>query len=675
MFLYRLLLFVGMAGLSLAALPGFGWADEQPAAEKESIPARYQPLAGSGPMKLLAVWGGQEIDSGTALSFLSADGRLSLSGAIASDFFDPDPLPPPRLILVVDAVTGKVLRELALGEARLTWLDLRPDGQRVVALTRTRKGDNFQFALKAWNPRTGKEVASLVLAAGRPLLMRVFPSGEQVLVATEDGGLTIYNLHQGKPVRHWKGLKNQPTSVAISSDGKLGLTGSETGAVQLWDLNGGKEIHNWASQAGFNTSVAFSADGKRAFAASFDQTIKVWDTTSGKEITTIKRDPGTNRFTTLAPAPDGQSVLAADAIPARTGEGWGEGTLTLYDAGNGKELWSVSQRCSCPMPVVWLPEGMLLAGGGANVFSRLEAKSGQLLRMWGGHRGAVNALVTDGHGRLISGGADGLVKVWDKNGAEITTLVAHPSPITGMALLPSGKTLLTAGGDRTLRLWEVESGKRLGAFPPHKGNITTVVVSPDGKLAFSADAEHTIKVWDMPAGKEVQSVAAHAEGINALALSPDGLTLASGSDDNTIKLWTIKNGRLEKDPRLLDGHSRQVTSLAFAADGKRLLSGSQDRTVKVWSVPEEKVTQTLQGHGNWIHAVMFHGPDQALSASDDLTIKLWDLKTGQAVATLDLGKCGDSARCLSSPRPGEAVIGTASGVLLRMQLGQRLPRK
>jgi WD40 repeat protein len=159
-----------------------------------------------------------------------------------------------------------------------------------------------------------------------------------------------------------------------------------------------------------------------------------------------------------------------------------------------------------------------------------------------------------------------------------------------MAFKPDGKILVSVGHDGALKRWDVATGKntsrrQLADWTP------AAAVSRDGKTLATAMwvveevngrnvvKDKSIKLWDVETGKEQGTIKLHTACVSPMAFSPDGKTLARGSEDNTIKLWDVAKGN---ELATLKGHTDKVLSLAFSADGKMLASGSADKTIKLW---------------------------------------------------------------------------------------------
>jgi WD40 repeat protein len=109
----------------------------------------------------------------------------------------------------------------------------------------------------------------------------------------------------------------------------------------------------------------------------------------------------------------------------------------------------------------------------------------------------------------------------------------------------------------------------------------------DSKLA-SGSKDKTIKLWNLETGKEISTLTGHDDKVTSVAYipkggyskNPDSVALASGSNDNTIKLWDISTGR---EIRTLKKDSGYVYAIAISPDGRTIASGgSADNIIKIW---------------------------------------------------------------------------------------------
>jgi WD40 repeat protein len=125
-----------------------------------------------------------------------------------------------------------------------------------------------------------------------------------------------------------------------------------------------------------------------------------------------------------------------------------------------------------------------------------------------------------------------------KTGRVVAVLEGHTKAVNSVCFSPNGLTLLTAGADRTVRLWNVARGEPLR--PPllgHTGEIFTALFQPGGSRIVTGGRDRVIRIWDQANGDELARLAGHSDYIFSLACSPDGATLVSGSGDATVRLW------------------------------------------------------------------------------------------------------------------------------------------
>ncbi|BAY94350.1 WD-40 repeat protein [Microchaete diplosiphon NIES-3275] len=154
---------------------------------------------------------------------------------------------------------------------------------------------------------------------------------------------------------------------------------------------------------------------------------------------------------------------------------------------------------------------------------------------------------------------------------EQNRLEGHSDYVRSVVFSPDGKTLASASLDKTIKLWNRDTGKEISTLTGHSDSVISVVFSPDGKTIASASGDKTIKLWNRDTGKEISTLTGHSNSVISVVFSPDGKTLASASLDKTIKLWNRDTG---KEISTLTGHSDSVISVVFSPDGKTLASAS-----------------------------------------------------------------------------------------------------
>ncbi len=138
--------------------------------------------------------------------------------------------------------------------------------------------------------------------------------------------------------------------------------------------------------------------------------------------------------------------------------------------------------------------------------------------------------------------------------------------------MPAEKTILAAGSDGTVRLWEVGTGKHLRTFEGHKTTdktgVPAVAIVPDGTVAASGDTDGTIIAWNTQTLKEVFKVKGHTGHVRSLVFTPNGKTLVSGSWDGTVKTWDPATG---KEIKTIPVGAGRIENLAVTPDGKEVV--------------------------------------------------------------------------------------------------------
>jgi WD40 repeat protein len=121
---------------------------------------------------------------------------------------------------------------------------------------------------------------------------------------------------------------------------------------------------------------------------------------------------------------------------------------------------------------------------------RPRTRSTAQQRRLGADRGLVTGRCTVGHGSRRT------ARIWDTDGGELAVLRGHDNKVTAVAWSPDGQRLVTGSGDRTVRIWDVESGTEIVIVGAHTKTVRCVSWSPDGRRVASASEDGTCRIWD-----------------------------------------------------------------------------------------------------------------------------------------------------------------------------------
>ncbi|KAG5357875.1 Mitochondrial division protein 1 [Yarrowia sp. B02] len=225
-------------------------------------------------------------------------------------------------------------------------------------------------------------------------------------------------------------------------------------------------------------------------------------------------------------------------------------------------------------------------------------------------------------------------------GNKIREIEAHSDMVTCLDFdIPFG-TMVSAGMDLGLKVWDLSRGEVVSELKGHNASVTCLQVDHNVLATGSADA--TIRVWNLDSEEDIHVLDSHVGEISALHFSDS--TLVSGSADKTIRQWDLNTGRcvqtldviwansaqnaLYSNDRLRTGFDSNAPFIgAVQCRDAALATGTADGIVRLWDLRSGQVQRTLQGHTAAVTCLQFDDVHLA-TGSRDRSVRIWDLRMG-----------------------------------------------
>ena len=334
-------------------------------------------------------------------------------------------------------------------------------------------------------------------------------------------------------------------------------------------------------------------------------------------------------------------------------------TMTVQRSLIGHERWA---RC-----VAYSPDGQTCVTTAGGSVHRRDGLTGEPVGQALVHSGEVLAMAFSRDGLLLATGTDDKsVRIWDvATGKLISQPIPQPDFVNSVEFSPDGRWLLATTGYRdysvvsSARVWEVASGKPASPPLPHPATIRGGVFTPDGRLAITGAYDGLIRFWDTSTWRLLGEPIKTTQVV-ALALSRDGLYLAVACNSDEAFVYSVPDRRLVSSPMR---HPGLLKAIGFHPDGGLVATGCEDGLARLWNwLPGIQVGPPLV-HQNSVIAVDF-SPDgrRLITGSEDKFARIWDLprhaRAGtpmtQSDRTLTLGNLDPS---LVSGHPRTRITG------------------
>jgi len=315
--------------------------------------------------------------------------------------------------------------------------------------------------------------------------------------------------------------------------------------------------------------------------------------------------------------------------------------------------------CRSLLPTV----GVLFTMTVSYAFSQ-EPTAPPQIRYLEGHKGSVYAVAAspDGHS-LLSAGVDGTIRVWDREtGLLVRSIPAHSATVLALSVAPDGRRFASAGLHGTINVFDLPGRNPLANITNVPGLAATLAVSPNGALVATGDNAPALRLWNTANSQHLRDFGGLTAAVTSAKYLGDGQLIVAAAVDGTIRGWNVANGAAAGLIQTSPISNMAVFSSDDPANGHLLAAAGADGTLRLFRWPPVP-PQNLAGHSDQVTAVVIsHDGKLVATGGMDQLVNLDDAATGKTVRAL-AGQSGKVASLAFSPDDSMLAAGSDTGII------------
>lgn len=304
-----------------------------------------------------------------------------------------------------------------------------------------------------------------------------------LFLASLNGATNADNTGELDPLESRDGAANQ---MAFSADGRRAVVAAADRSVRYWDVEGRRDLKRFVGHAASVWSVSLSADGKYAISGGMDGTARVWEVASGQQV--LKYAEHAGLVSAVAFNPNGRWGIS----------GGFDGMVAAWKVASGEEIWRI-ENLGTITALSSDPNGNYVLVAGERTLHVLDLATGKAIRKHGPFPSSIASLGVSPNGKCyVAGCDDGTVHIWLWGDEKARYLLnGHEGPVRSVAIKDGGRWILTAGSDRTVRLWDTTQNPKQDniIFDKHQSPVVSAVFLSNGTQTISGDRDVNVLPW------------------------------------------------------------------------------------------------------------------------------------------------------------------------------------
>lgn len=201
-------------------------------------------------------------------------------------------------------------------------------------------------------------------------------------------------------------------------------------------------------------------------------------------------------------------------------------------------------------------------------------------------------------------------------------LLGHTGQITSVTMDPFNSFFVTGSADRTMKIWDLASGKLQLTLSGHIMSITDMVISARHPYLFSCSEDKTVKCWDLEKNVVIRDYHGHLSAVYTIDIHPELDIIVTGGRDSSVRVWDI---RTRTPIHVMTGHRSSVNEVKCQSNDPQIISCSMDSTVKTWDLVAGKCMNTLTFHSKSVRSFCLNEENEEIISSSSDGIKKFKL--------------------------------------------------
>ncbi len=484
--------------------------------------------------------------------------------------------------------------------------------------------------------------------------------GKKFVSSSRDSTAILWDYETGAPLLTLSSPGEEIRVVNIFPDGKRVVTGDNSGVVTVWDAATGAVLKEISAHADSVNYLDIAPDGSRFASAGADGKVIVWDAATYAPVLTINVDPKSLPINVSAArfSPDGKKVATGD---------W-EGFARIWDAATGEKLEEIKHNPDDEsvrvLGLTFSPDGKRLVTTGSDfAIVQSSAVNGASFSRQEGHSDWVWMVTFTNEPdvkqqRMISVSADRTLRVWEVNtGKPLLVVSGFVDQLYFASLHPDQQHVLVASADKSIYDINIspQGSHDLLAITDVPKGADTIDYSADGaRIAVAGDV--SLRLFDARTGELATTTEPQAEKLTSVDFSPNGKWAVSAGNAAKVYVFDVASGQVHVTFSDFADSSAHANWATFAPDSQRVAAAGTDGRLYVFDSNTGKTIYSLPGsdvegagdvkvstaeftpNGKYLAAGINENLSDNNRENNRYYIRIWDAASGQPVKTIEAPK-------------------------------------